>query len=215
MPLVPFESPPSSARVWVFAGDRAVAGPAAERLLREVDAYLAQWTARGAPLTVGRDWRDDRFLTIAVDEADVGASGCSIDGLFRSLSALGPAIGASMIGTALVHYRDRSGAIRSVSREEFGEGAAHGEITTGTPVYDPSVTILEELRERFESTVGESWHAPLLQVSVEAASGEPGCLPSPKGAVTRIHNEAGRLRNGTNVRSKTMLGAGRRVEAFG
>ena len=160
MPLVPFESLPSSARVWVFAGDRAV-GPA-DRLLGEVDAYLARWTAHGAPLTCGRDWRDDRFLTVAVDQSTAGASGCSIDGLFRMLSAIGPAIGVSMIGTSLVHYRDRSGAIQSVSREEFGEHAAHGEITTETPVYDLSVTNLEEWRERFESTVGESWQAALL-----------------------------------------------------
>lgn len=162
MPLVPFESLPSSARVWVFAGDRAVAVPAAERLLREVDAFLAQWKAHGAPLTCGRDWREDRFLTIAVDQSEAGASGCSIDGLFRTLAALEPAIGASMIGTALVHYRDRAGEIQSVSREEFGERAAHAEITTETPVYDPSVTTLDDWRERFESTVGESWHAALI-----------------------------------------------------
>ena len=161
MPLVPFESLPSSARVWVFAGDRAVAGPA-DRLLGEVDAYLAQWKAHGAPLTCGRDWRDDRFLTVAVDQSTAGASGCSIDGLFRTLSAIGPAIGVSMIGTALVHYRDRSGAVQSVSREEFSEHAAHGSITTETPVYDLSVTTLGEWRERFESTVGESWQAALL-----------------------------------------------------
>lgn len=162
MPLVPFESLPSSARVWVFVGDHAVAAPAAVQLLSEVDAYLSQWKAHGAPLTCGRDWADDRFLTIAVDQSAAGASGCSIDGLFRTLSAIGPAIGASMIGTALVHYRDRSGAIQSVSREAFGERAGHGEITTETPVYDTSVTTLDEWRERFASTVGESWHAALL-----------------------------------------------------
>ena len=162
MPIVNFDSLPDEARVWVFGSDRSLDAVAASRLLGVVDTHLAQWAAHGAPLMSARDWRDDRFLTVAVDQRTAGASGCSIDGLFRTLSAIGPAIGASMIGTALVHYRDRSGAIQSVSREAFGERAGHGEITTETPVYDTSVTTLDEWRERFASTVGESWHAALL-----------------------------------------------------
>ena len=40
----------------------------AAKLLAAVDAYLMQWKAHGHPLTAARDWRDDRFLAIGVDQ---------------------------------------------------------------------------------------------------------------------------------------------------
>jgi hypothetical protein len=85
MPHVDINALPDDARVWVFAADRPVTGPAAERLLSAVDGFLDDWAAHGQPLTCGRDWREDRFLAIAVDQRDAHASGCSVDGLFRVL----------------------------------------------------------------------------------------------------------------------------------
>jgi hypothetical protein len=160
MPVVPFQTLPPSARVWVFASDRAVSGEQAELLLGTVDAYLATWRAHNQPLTVARDWRDDRFLAIGVDQTDAYASGCSIDGLFRTLQSMHSAIGTSMVGGGRVHYRDASGDVRTVSRDEF---AAVGE--PGTRVFDPTVGTVGEWRERFETDAANSWHAALLAVS--------------------------------------------------
>ncbi|MDQ3673342.1 MAG: ABC transporter ATPase, partial [Gemmatimonadota bacterium] len=83
MPIVEFEDLPDSSRVWVFGSDRRLEEEEAVMLLEEVDRFLAGWKAHGAPLTVGRNWRHDRFLAVAVDQSTAGASGCSIDGLFR------------------------------------------------------------------------------------------------------------------------------------
>src|SRR5437868_14075777 len=83
-----FEELPDNARVWVYGADRRVDGNAGKTLLNEVDNYLTNWKAHGMPLTAARDWRENRFLTIAVDQNQAGASGCSIDGLFRTLKSL-------------------------------------------------------------------------------------------------------------------------------
>ena len=45
-----------------------------------VDAFLDQWNAHGSALTCAREWRDDRFLAIGVDQSTAGASGCSASG---------------------------------------------------------------------------------------------------------------------------------------
>ena len=87
MPIVPFTSLPDSARVWVFGSDRPVRGASADTLLAAVDQFLAQWRAHGVPLHCARDWREDRFLAIGVDVNQENASGCSIDGLFRTLQS--------------------------------------------------------------------------------------------------------------------------------
>jgi hypothetical protein len=162
MPLVQMKDLPDSARTWVFGANKTLEGPASETLLSEVDRFLSQWKAHGSPLTVGRDWRYGRFLTVAVDQSTAGASGCSIDGLFRSLKALEPNLGASLVTSGLVFYRDENGTIQSVDRERFSALGAEGKIQSGTDVFDPTITSLGEWRARFELDASRSWHAGLL-----------------------------------------------------
>src|SRR6267143_882990 len=162
MPLVEIEGLPDNARTWIFSADKAIKAPASDTLLREVDSFLSQWHAHGSPLTVGRDWKHGRFLTVAVDQSTAGASGCSIDGLFRSLKGLEPKLGASLVTSGLVFYRDENDAIQSVDRDRFSALGAEGKIQSSTSVFDPTVTTHGEWRARFELEASQSWHAGLL-----------------------------------------------------
>jgi hypothetical protein len=163
MPLVPIQDLPDSSRTWVFGADRTLDSSKSEQLLAEVDRYLAQWKAHGAPLRSARDWKYGRFLTVAVDPTTVGASGCSIDGLFRALKSLEPQLGASLVTSGLVFYRDEKGEIQSVDRERFGSLSAQRRISADTPIFDPTVTTLGEWKAKFENRAKDSWHAGLLQ----------------------------------------------------
>jgi hypothetical protein len=160
--MVPFSALPDMGRVWVFASDRVLDEAAQERLLQTVDEFLEQWAAHGAPLISGREVREGRFLTIGVDQSDTAASGCSIDGLYRSLRGLQSELGASLLTGGLVYYRGSDGVVRSVTRGEFTELAARGEVTTQTPVFDTSVTSVGEWYDRFEAPAGRAWHRALL-----------------------------------------------------
>jgi hypothetical protein len=162
MPLVPLETLPAGARLWVFGANRPLSQPSAQRLMAEVDDFLRGWAAHGVPLTCGRSWSHDRFLTIGVDQSAAGASGCSIDGLFRSLRALEPAIGASLVGGGNVFYREPGGSVACVTRDEFSALAEQGKISEETSVFDPTVATLRDWRERFEVKAGMAWHAALL-----------------------------------------------------
>lgn len=163
MPIVDIERLPDNSRVWVFGSDRPLAPEKTAVILREVDRFLAGWKAHGAPLTVGRSWKHDRFLTVAVDQSTEGASGCSIDGLFRALKALEPQLGASLVTSGCVFFRDASGNIQCVLRDEFSDLGGEGKVSAHTEVFDPTVTSLGEWRARFELKAGESWHAGLLE----------------------------------------------------
>ena len=162
MPVVPFDAQPDSSRVWVFGSDVPVVGDAAHALLSGVDAYLEGWKAHGAPLTVARQWRDDRFLVVAVDQSTAGATGCSIDGLFRVLQQLQASVGANMLAGGRVFFRDGSGAPRSVGRDEIPALAADGSITPDTVVFDTTLTDLGAWRACFERPAKESWVRELL-----------------------------------------------------
>ncbi len=163
MPLVSFETLPESSRTWVFSADQSLSRSQSAQLLNAVDEFLAGWKAHGSPLTVDRDWREDRFLTVAVDQSTAGASGCSIDGLFRVLKSIEGRVGASLVGSGKIFYRDAAGVIQSVNREDFVKRATKGSITMDTVVFDPTVTSLGEWRAQFQTDVGHSWHAALIK----------------------------------------------------
>jgi hypothetical protein len=169
MPAVPFDALPDDARLWVFAAADPVRGDAERALLGAADEFLAGWAAHGAPLRAGRDWRDARFLAIAVDQRAEGASGCSIDGLFRSLRALEPALGTTLLAGGRVYWRDADGQVRGGDRADLRRAAGAGQVGPGTPVFDTTVTTAGDWRARFERPLAESWHARVAGVAAPAA----------------------------------------------
>ena len=161
MPVVPFETLPDAARVWIFGSDRPLTEEGTTALLKHVDEYLAGWKAHGAPLTVGSQHLDGRFLVIAVDQTTAGATGCSIDGLFRVLQGIEPTVGASLVGGGRVYYRGAESVVQSTTREQLPALAASGEITKDTVVFDMTLTDLGNFRSGFEKRAKDSWIAEI------------------------------------------------------
>jgi hypothetical protein len=162
MPIVALDLLPDDARAWVFASRETLSPDAERSLLAAADAFLAEWRAHGAPLACARDWRDGRFLCIAVDQRTAGASGCSIDGLFRTLRALEPALGTTLFTSGLLFWRADDGTVHCAPRPHFAALAAGGAIRADTPVFDPAIETLGAWRRDFERSAGASWHARWL-----------------------------------------------------
>ncbi len=162
MPLVDFSSLPDDARVWVFGSADALSGASEAALLSSVDDYLSDWRAHGSPLTVSRDWRDGRFLAIAVDQRDEYASGCSLDALFRVLRNIESEIGTSILDNSRVYFRGADGSVRWTDRGGFAELGQAGSIGGQSRVFDLSVQTAGEWRRRFERDVADSWHRGFL-----------------------------------------------------
>jgi hypothetical protein len=162
MPVVHFDSLPADARVWVFASDRPLRGADATLLLEEVDAWLDQWKAHGAPLRSAREWRDDRFLAIGVDPTAEQASGCSIDALFRTLQDVERRLATSLVAGGRIFYRGPDGEARAARRSDVSRLGAAGELTPMTPTFDTSLTDARAWREAFERPAAETWIAALL-----------------------------------------------------
>ncbi len=165
MPVVNFDALPDDARAWVFGAAAPVTGAAAQSLLSAVDAHLANWRAHGAPLSCAREWRDDRFLVIGVDEGATGATGCSIDGLFHVLRDLESLVGTTMVGGGTVYWRDAAGTVVSGARPVFREAAAAGVVAAESVVFDTTVTTIGAYRAGFSKAAADSWHGKLLPVS--------------------------------------------------
>ena len=162
MPLIAFEKLPADARVWIFGSAAPIDDIDSAKLLAAVDGFLAQWKAHGHPLTAAREWRDERFLVVGVDQRTEGASGCSIDGLFRTLQELEQAIGSSLVGGGLVFFRGPGDIVCSLPRDDFEALSRRGGADGTTPVFDTTVTSVGEYRAHFERAAADSWHKSLL-----------------------------------------------------
>ena len=159
MPLTTFEQLADSARVWIFAANRELGEADEARLLSDIDRFLGEWTAHRAHLTAARDWRYGRFLFIAVDESDAGASGCSIDALVREVQRLEADLGVTLADRGPVLFR-RGDAVERVSRARFTELASAGDVSLDTPVFDNTLTIVGDVRAgRWETPARKAWHA--------------------------------------------------------
>lgn len=152
MPVVNFDSLPDSARVWIFGSDQRLSEDAATALMRDVGDHLANWKAHGEPLTVGSQLIDDRFLVVAVDQSTAGASGCSIDGLFRVLQTVQGKLGVNLVGGGRLFYRDSQGQARCAAQSQLEELRASGAITKDTVVFDTTISDLGTFRSKFETT---------------------------------------------------------------
>ena len=155
MPVVSFDSLPDSARVWIFGSDKQLNEEAAKALVHDVTDHLENWKAHGEPLTVGSQLLDDRFLVIAVDQNTAGATGCSIDGLFRVLQAVQGKLAVNLVGGGRLFYRDRQGQVQCAPRAELDDLRASGEISKDTVVFDTTITDLGTFRRKFEGTLAE------------------------------------------------------------
>ncbi len=169
MPIVDFASLPDDARVWVFAASDVLPPEPEALLLQRVDEFLVQWRAHGTPLRCAREWREGRFLCIAVDQRSAAASGCSIDGLFRTLRELEPRLGASLTNGTLVYWRDQDGLVQRGTRQEFAALAASGVIQPITRVFDLTVNTRAAWNGEFERAALASWHAKYLAVDHRGA----------------------------------------------
>ena len=157
MPRVDINSLPPTSRTWLFGISPALDETQSQQVLQQVDAFLDQWAAHGAPVTSARTLLENSFLAIAVDERSE-TSGCSIDRMFGLLRQLERDLSVKILDPSLVFVRHGDGHVSAMTREQFRAAA-----DPHTVVFDTLAERLGDVRSgRWERRAAESWHAKLL-----------------------------------------------------
>ena len=178
MPLVSLDTLPDDARLWIFGAERRLSPFERTELLSEVDRFLVNWRAHGTPLTAARALTDDRFLMVAVDQASVPPSGCSIDAMVAVLMDLQVRLGVELVDHGALYYRGPAGDVRSVDRPTFRRRVEAGEVDGDTPGLDTTLTRLGSVRSgRWERPACASWHGRAFLRRPAASAQQLGCGP--------------------------------------
>lgn len=158
-----------SARVWIFAFDHAAQDPGVVE--KPVRAFLESWTSHGIQVEADATLLWNRFLIVAGSRTDGNAiSGCGIDALMQAVAQAADSAGLRLLSPLAVHYRDDAGSVVTTTRKGLRSLVLSGAIEDGTPVFDLSVTTLGAVRAgQFERPFGDSWHARIPGVAVQAA----------------------------------------------
>jgi len=160
MSVVKFDDLPDHARLWIFACERKLSEHELAQLHKNIEQFMANWTAHKRELTVSWKTEYGQFIFVAVDESAMAASGCSIDSLVHNLQNFEQQISCDIVNThSRVFYRDNQAQIRCVERSEFKELAEGDAVTEDTTVFNNIIQSVGDLRRnRWEVPMKDSWH---------------------------------------------------------
>ena len=147
---------PDYARVWVYVANRPLTDADVAAANTALKAFVREWTAHRRQLAAYGDVVRGRFVRLAVDESQAGASGCSIDASVRFLQDLGRRLGVDFFERT-TFFVDAGDGFAPHDREALAAAHASGQIHDTTPSLDPLVNTKGDFDRAFVKPLGESW----------------------------------------------------------
>lgn len=149
---------PDEAKLWVYAFGRPFSDQERALVTEKLSSFVAAWNSHGVPVRGAFEIVEDRFILIA-GHVDDGVSGCSTDSMVRVMKELREA-GLDGFDRSLVFFRDARAAVQALKRPDFQEIVAAGQVDAETPVFDPTIQFVGDLRRGgFETAFNRSWHS--------------------------------------------------------
>jgi hypothetical protein len=146
------------ARIWVYQANEPFGKKEVTEVEQNLQQFAQQWVSHNHQLKAGAAVLYDRFLVLAVDETQAGASGCSIDSSVNFLKKLGAHYQRDLFDRLRFSYV-KDGEVHTVGKDEFAQLYKDGIIDEETVVFDPLVKTVAELSANFEKPLKNSWHA--------------------------------------------------------
>jgi hypothetical protein len=150
----------ANARVWVFQSIRTLNTAEIAEIDQQLDQFLSKWAAHGSALKSGFEIRFNRFIVVAVDEAQANATGCSIDSLMRLIQAIDEKYSLNLFDRMRVSYRTNLG-IEQCDANEFRKKWSAGDVGLDTVVFNNVIETLGDLNKNWETTARACWVANL------------------------------------------------------
>lgn len=146
------------ARIWIYQANEPFANQEVAEVEQNLQQFAEQWVSHNNQLKAGAAVLHDRFLVLAVDETQAGASGCSIDSSVNFLKKLGAHYQRDLFDRLRFSYV-KDGQVHTVSKDDFARLYQEGIINDETLVFDPLVKTVAELSASFEKPLKNSWHS--------------------------------------------------------
>ncbi len=152
------------ARVWVYQSNVEFTDKQVAELKNTLGSFTETWTAHNHQLKADYEIKYKRFIVLIVDETRAAAaSGCSIDKSVHLIQDLEEKFGLNLLDRFNVAYKEGD-VVKSVNRTQFEELIASGSINQSTIVFDNTVGNYADYKDKWETTVANSWHSRVFSV---------------------------------------------------
>lgn len=149
-------------RVWIYQSSRFLTDEEVAVVTDILQEFVSQWTAHGNQLAGSFEVRYHLFIILQVDEEKAMVTGCSIDKSVHLLKKIEATLGVSLFDRLNIAYRDQNMNIQIASRDEFERLVTAGIVDQRTVVFNNMVTSAEDLTDKWEVPISESWHAKVF-----------------------------------------------------
>ena len=153
---IPFEEMPDTARVWVYQSNRKFSPEDLNYITERLTAFCNVWNTHGNLMPTSFDLPYEQFIVLAVDEAQLGASGCSIDSSVKVLKEIESELGLDLLDHGKVSFVNEGEVVNS-KLPEVKNHIESGNLKEETPVFNPVVNRKVDLSEKWLIPAGDSW----------------------------------------------------------
>ena len=144
-------------RVWIYQSNRAFTDSETSALNHELQNFVSDWTAHSQTLYAAGDVLFNRFVILAVDEMQQGATGCSIDTSIHFIKHLEKENDIKLFDRMLFSYWDKE-TVHTIPSKELSELYKNKIINDDTLMFDNLVQNLNGLQTNWLKPLADSWH---------------------------------------------------------
>lgn len=147
---------PDSARVWVYQADQKFTEAEEHAVRDRMRQFCEGWNTHGNLMPTSFELIESQILVLAVDESQLGASGCSIDSSVRTLRDLEHILKINLTDQGKISLKKSSGELRVIPALGVKARVSAGEIDLETQVINPLIQTKADLKNLWQP-VRNSW----------------------------------------------------------
>lgn len=159
--LVPFESLPTQARIWIYQSDRIMSSEQVVGIQKDVEKFLTRWVSHQVEIEAGFAIYHNLFLIIGANQFRSQLSGCSIDASVHEIKRIEHNNNVNLLNRMHLAYRNSVG-IQIVHLSKFKNLLSTRELSENTIVFNNLVQTKEALSNEWEIPISQSWHRKYL-----------------------------------------------------
>lgn len=118
--------------------------------------FCEGWNTHGNLMLTSFELVENQILILAVDESNLGASGCSIDSSVRTLRELENLLQTNLTDQGKISLKKASGELKVIPGLGVKARVSSGEIDLETEVINPTIRIKADLKNMWQP-VRNSW----------------------------------------------------------
>jgi len=162
--LVPFNTLPNNARVWIYQANREFTENEILEVSKKAEDFIETWTRHGEDLKASYEIKYQQFLVLAVDESFNDVSGCSIDSSVRFIKTTEQSFGIDLMNKLNIAFKIGEN-INTVSLAVFQQFVKEDKIDGDTIVFNNMVQSKADYDTNWEVPASQSWHQRFIPVT--------------------------------------------------